>query len=112
MYVHSNTLTLIYTISNVGDKGMGHYMTNLVTSALRHRKIVMGQPAEFHIAKNSSMVFEFIDSYNEDFKLKVFRKEGLPYYKVKSCSNKQSVEDCVSEIEKTHQLADPDNILS
>lgn len=108
----SATINLIYHIKNSDQKTDGTFLLNLVTSGLQYHKLVMGIPTEFFIPKNSSMVFEFIDNYHEDFKLKVFRKEGLPLYKVKSCSNQQSVEDCMLEVEKTRKVADPDSILN
>jgi len=85
---------------------------DLVTSGLLYHKLVIGLPREFFIPKNTSVVFEFIDSYHKDFRLKVYRKEGLPIYKVKSCSSLQAQEDCMLEVEKTRHLSDPDNLLS
>lgn len=97
-YSSANSLSLIYTLRNVNPAVSGNYLVNLVTSDLLYHKLIMGTPTEFFIPKNTSVVFEFIDSYHQDFKLKVYRKEGLPTYKVKSCSNQQSTEDCMLEI--------------
>jgi len=87
---NANSLELIYKLRNVNPKVTGSYLVDLVTSGLLYNKLVIGIPREFFIPKNTSVVFEFIDSYHKDFKLKVFRKEGLPIYKVKSCSNSQT----------------------
>ena len=97
-YSSANTLTLIYTVRNIDPKVSGMFLVNLVTSSLIYHKLVMGIPTEFFIPKNTSVVFEFIDNYHQDFKLKVFRKEGLPSYQVRSCSSQQSTEECMTEI--------------
>lgn len=111
-YNNANTFTLVFKLKNADPRIPGSFLVDLVSSELRYHKLIMGIPNEFFIPKNTSIVFEYIDNYHQDFRLRVFRKEGLPIYKVKSCSSQQSAEECMLEIEKTKHLADPDSVLS
>jgi hypothetical protein len=60
----------------------------------------LGTPEQFYIKKNSSVVLEFMDYYNQDFTIKINRERGFPHYKIVSCKANVSQFDCLKELEE------------
>lgn len=53
-----------------------------------------------------------MDHYNEDFKIKINRKQGFPHYKIVSCSLNASQLDCINELSgKDRGNEDPNHII-
>ena len=49
-------------------------MASVISSSSEYRQLTLGIPEQFYMPTYSSLVFEFSDYYNEDFKIKVQRE--------------------------------------
>lgn len=74
-----------FIVSNTDKTKTGTFVADIVLSNLDFRKLTLGYPSQFFIKKNSSLVFEYSNIYNEDFKFKIFRDKGMPSFRVRSC---------------------------
>lgn len=75
---------LVFVISHIASNYLQAVSTVVSTESL-YREVTLGIPTEFFIKKNSSLVFKFNDYYNENFKIKISRKQGFPEYSIHSC---------------------------
>ena len=77
---------------------MGKFIATVSTSTNDYRQLTLGIPEQFYLPPHSTVIFQFSDYYNEDFKIKIHREAGFPEYKIASCGPQEDKIKCVKSL--------------